>query len=247
MCYNTRMESNNKGIYIFWGLILVVVVAVVLFFVIPRTDYALAYKSYASVTSNTNQEISEEKTYLSFVEDAKGKFGAVSGVSGIANLTMLTTIQSTFALAEDYSRTSLMFVEKTDKYLSAAKTLNKAGKGLNKDINEFQEYCTTILQNALNQPSLPTSEINHVINGLNQRYTELLKSYADYYEKVAVVIDNHSIKNIENNPTVINAHKNIIINIKTELNKQNMSQTQISSIYNTAMGVYSSVYYITHF
>lgn len=242
------MESSNKGIYIFWGLILLVVVGVVLFFVIPRTDYALAYKSYASVSNNTHEEITEDKTYYDYINSAKSKFGAIAGVEeGINTLTSLAVIQDTFALAEDYTKTSLTFVNKNGKYMNAAKTLDKAGKSLNKKINNFQEYCTDILASALAQNHLPTSEINFTVSGLNQRYTELLAAYVGYYEKAAALIENHAIKNMENNPTVINAHKAIILDIKTELAKDDISMSAVSSIHATATSVYSSIYYITHF
>lgn len=241
------MESSNKGIYIFWGLIILVIVAVVLFFVIPRTDYALAYKSYASVNKNTYEEITEDKTYYDYIVSAKSKFGAIAGLEGKETLTCLTNIQETLTLSEDYVQMSLMFLNKSDKYIDASKSLEKSGNKLNKKINDFQSYCKTNLSSALNQSNLPMTEINDVVNGLNERYNALIEEYVKYYEKVAVVIEKYSIKTIENNPTVINAHKGIISSLKTALAEEDLSLTTTSSIYANALTVYSSVYYLTHF
>lgn len=248
MCYNIPMENgSNKGIYIFWGIIVFVIIAVVLFFIIPRTDYALAYNSHQNVIKNTAQQDDYDKTLTDYVDAVQSKFGGIVSSSLMNSLTALETAQMTFALSDDYASSALVFVEKNNQYVKLSRSQAKVAKSLNKKINSFQDYCKTTLKNALNQINLPTTEAESVVLNFNQKYFDLLKKYAEFYAKTAEVIEKSSLKSMQNNLTVISAHKNIIQKVQTELNAELISLTNLTSNYNLALTTYTNDFYLTHF
>lgn len=232
----TNSLGSNKGIYIFWGVILLVVVAVLLFIFIPRTDYDKAYNNVLSVKTSTYAEDFSHNTISSYTDSAQAKF-ASSSRSG--DITALENIQTTLILSNNFCLTALSFIEDGGEYNSTTRAQSNAKSNLDGKINSFMSYCKTTLTNALNQTSLSTSEIASASNFFYEKYFELTKAYLTFYEETAKVISSSAKQDLTITSTAITTNTNYITSLKTEIAKTTLSVGETGTIKLSAESFYA--------
>lgn len=238
------IKESNKKTYIIWTVIIVLIIAVILFFVLPKTDSIAPFNNCVAVSTNTNEKDNSNLSIDGYCVQVLS-YSEVSS-SDKTTISNLVKLQSTLQLSDNFNRTALAFLNNNNNYKTLMQEQNALRVVLMSKIDAFQLYCKTTL--TTNLQTLPnaynTAEIMQVFI---EKYKDLVVEYSNFYLKTAQLIENSAIKCIEVNELVITANKNISTTVSTILASGTLNATQIGNLLITAETQYSPSYYQTYF
>lgn len=238
------IKESNKKTYIIWTTIIVLIIAVVLFFVLPKTDSIAPFNNCVAVSTNT---IEADSSSLA-IDNYCVQVLSYSEVSSTDKTTIsnLVKLQSTLLLSDDFNRKALAFLNNNNEYKTLVQEQNALRVVLMSKIDAFQLYCKTTLTTSLNllPNAFNTAELMQVFI---EKYKDLVVAYSNFYLKTAELIENCAIKCIEVNDLIITANKNISTTVSTILASGTLNATQIGNLLITAETQYSPSYYQTYF
>ena len=236
-------KGSNKGIYLFWGGIAVIVIIVLLVVFLPRANPQAAYTNMENVAVALDKKDKNGHDINYFAE----KFIADSQTYSDrkTNLTSYNKLWLSLTQSNDFCGNALLYVSPTDGFKALSGDQNIAANMALTQITEFQDYCTNYVTKFFDGTSFAdrTFSLNETLDVFLSKYTALLTNLTEFYHTTAEIMFNHSTKSMEINPTMLQKHLDNITAVKTTLTESVVSISTVTNIYNTAQTIYVAGYY----
>ncbi|MDD4816312.1 MAG: hypothetical protein PHQ62_04220, partial [Clostridia bacterium] len=244
--FRSMEKANNSRTYTFWLTILLIIVAIVLFFVIPRTDYNLAFTNVNTTKVNYLLADSNNNTIEYYTNVVYGLADiSQTNKDKIINNNLLT--QSMF-LTNYFVKNSLAFVNHNADYNSNINLQNTAKNVILNQIASIQSYCETTLTEYLKPETVKTSVTNNQIAAIYiNQLNSLTIAFANFYDITADIIEKSAINCMEVNPLSIAVNSNFNDCVQRIINQDTISTTTTQSLVNAVNTMYANTYYQNYF
>lgn len=235
-----KKESNART-YRIWFTILLIIVAVILFFVIPRTDYYQAFSN----TNSVDEVYAMEDTHHRDIEYYSVLVYSLSGVT-TANqdqITINNNITQSLFSSNDFIKKALVFVNHNADYNKNLAIQNEAKSALITQIENMQNYCETTLSEYLISTNQLPDMNNQVASIYINQLTALTTAIASFYNATAEIIEKSSTKGMEVNELTIAVNTNFNNCVQRILSQSTISKSTTETLKNTANTMFDNEYY----
>lgn len=245
MCYYIGMSKSgsNKGIYIFWGGIALVLAVVLLIVFLPRINSSMPYSNMHSFSYNLSQTDKNGKDLNYFTEALINDPSTNSTIKG--NLNNLFALQKTMANSTDFCMTGLLYLSPNSEFRDLAKKQNDVAKNLGTLLYDFQTYCTRYVNPLFDGTHLVDREfaINEAITAYYEKYTAFLKEMSEFYFTTAKILHTSATQCMEVNPTMLDRHLTLMTSVHNYATSTMVSAGQASELLNESIALYADGYY----
>lgn len=237
-------SGSNKGIYIFWGGIALVVAIVLLIIFLPRTNASMPYGNMYSLSYNINQADKNGKN-INYYTEALINDPSADGVAK-TNLNNLYALQKAMTNSDDFCLTGLLYLTPGENYKALVASQNTIAKNLGTSLYEFHNYCTnfvTPLFDGKTTFSDRKGAVNQILPVYYSQYSALLKEMADFYYTTAQLMHSSSTLCMEINSTLLDKHLAHITSVYNHVTSGIVSASQASELLNSSTVLYAEGYY----
>ncbi|MDD4815985.1 MAG: hypothetical protein PHQ62_02490 [Clostridia bacterium] len=240
-----KKESNSRT-YAIWLTLFLAVVAVVLFFVIPRTDYFLAFNNINSINENYNSTDSSNNSIENYIIYVCNLNGLTT--TNTQRITADNQIRASLFMSNTFVKKSLAFVSHNAEYNRNVNLQNNAKNVLLNQIQSIQNYCKTTLAVYLKPETEknPTTN-NQIANIFINQLENLTLAFANFYNATAQIIEKSATSCMEVNALTISVNSNFNDCIQRLLVQENISTTTTQNLLNTITSMSDSNYYKYYF
>lgn len=235
--------GSNKGIYIFWGGIALVVAVVLLIIFLPRANASMPYGNMHSLSYNIAQTDKNGKNINYFTEALIND--ASSNLTTKTNLNNLYALQKAMANSTDFCMTGLLYLSPTGDFKGLSAKQNAVAKSLGTTLYEFQSYCTEFVTPLFDGRTFPDRSfaVNETLAVYFEKYTNLLQEMADFYLTTAQIMHTSATKCMEVNPTMLDKHLELMTTVYGFATSTMLSTTDAAKCLNDSITLYADGYY----
>ena len=236
-------KGSNKGIYLFWGTIVLVIVIVLLVVFLPRAQGAAAHTNMVNISVQLNKTDKNNHTVNFFAEKFIQDIDTQTNFK--TSLQNYHKLWNSLTLSDDFSINALLYVSPAKGYNSLVKKQNQSFKQANAMLKDFQAYCTNNVTKFFDGTPFHNRKfsINETLEVFLKKYTVVLNELIEFYEYTAQIVHGHATQGIEINPKMLEKHLKHITSIKTSISNAVVSSQEVTNIYNNALIIYADGYY----
>lgn len=247
MCYYICMskKGSNKGIYLFWGGIAIVLAIVLLLIFLPRTNAAAPYANINAAISALEGKDANNKS-IDFYAESIISDGDTNQINKDA-VQSLYNIQKALAKSNDFTLTALLYTtpqKEFDKLVTQQAKEKKSGLTA---LNEFQDYCQTFITPFFNGTNYSDRafRLNETVEVFVEKYTALMLEVSALYHTTAQIINGHATTCMEINQKMKERHLSIAKSAHTMMADDNFTTLNTTTLLADATSIYAEGYYTT--
>ena len=238
-------NGSNKGIFIFWGGIAIVLAIVLLLIFLPRTSAAVPYANINAVIITLEDKDSNNKTINYYAESILN-----DGDTDQANkdaVKSLYNIQQALAKSNDFCQTALLYTTPNDGFNKLVKQQNKEKKAAQTALRECQDYCKAYITPFFNgtQDANRAYRLNETVKVFVEKYTAVMLELSAFYQTTAQIISGHATTCMEINPTMKEKHLTLMTSARAMVADDNFTTLNTATLLIDATAVYAEGYYTT--
>lgn len=246
MCYYIDMSKSgsNKGIYIFWGGIALVVAIVLLIIFLPRTNASMPYGNMHSLSYNISQTDKNGKN-INYYTEALINDPSADGVAK-TNLNNLYALQKSMTNSDSFCLRGLLYLTPGENYRDLVSSQNTIARSLGTSLYEFHKYCTEFVtplfdgKTHFEDRSLP---VNEILSVYYSQYSALLKEMAEFYNTTALLMHSSASQCMEVSPILLDKHLEHITKVYNHVTSGMVTASEASSLLNSSTVIYADGYY----
>lgn len=237
-------SGSNKGIYIFWGGIALVVAIVLLIIFLPRTNASMPYGNMHSLSYNISQTDKNGKN-INYYTEALINDPSADGVAK-TNLNNLYALQKSMTNSDSFCLRGLLYLTPGENYRGLVSSQNTIARSLGTSLYEFHKYCTEFVtplfdgKTHFEDRSLPVNEILLVYYS---KYSALLKEMAEFYNTTALLMHSSASQCMEVSPILLDKHLEHITKVYNHATSGMVTASEASSLLNSSTVIYADGYY----
>ena len=238
-------NGSNKGIFIFWGGIAIVLAIVLLLIFLPRTSAAVPYANINAAIITLENKDSNNKTINyyaeSIINDSQTNQANKDAVKSLYN------IQKALAKSNDFCQTALLYTTPNNGFNKLVKQQTKEKKAAQTALHEFQDYCQTFITPFFNgtQYANRAFSLNETVAVYVEKYTAVMLELSAFYQTTAEIISGYATTCMEINPTMKEKHLTIMTSAHAMVADDNFTTLNTATLLIDATAVYAEGYYTT--
>ena len=238
-------NGSNKGIFIFWGGIAIVLAIILLVIFLPRTNAAAPYANInAAIVALEDKDINNKTINFyadSIISDADTNAANKAAVQSLYN------IQNAMAKSNDFCQTALLFTTPTDGFNKLVSQQSKEKKAAQTSLREVQDYCQTFITPFFNgtQYANRAFALNETVSVFVEKYTAVMLNLSSLYHTTAQIISDHATISMEINPTMKERHLALMASAHTMMADDNFNILGTTTLLLDATSIYAEGYYTT--
>lgn len=235
--------SSNKGIYLFWGGIAIVVAVVLLIIFLPRTNAGAPLATSQSVASQIERKDSLNKNidfYItSFLNDP------LTDSTQKQNLSALYSLQQSLVASNTFSQNALLYVTPAEDFKALSKEQQSKADTFSGTLSAFQNYCSLHVSSLFDGTVFTnrTFTLNETLNVFYDKYQVVLKEMANFYYTTAQIVSSSAMLCMEINTTMKQKHLELSETIYNLAQSGMVSIPSASNALSTAQTIYAEGYY----
>lgn len=246
MCYYIDMSKSgsNKGIYIFWGGIALVVAIVLLIIFLPRTNTAMPYGNMYSLSYNIKQTDKNGKD-INYYTEALINDASADGVAK-TNLNNLYALQKAMTNSDGFCLTGLLYLTPGENYRGLVSSQNTIARSLGTSLYEFHKYCTEFVTPLFDDQEHFVDRglvVNETLLVYYSKYSALLKEIAEFYYTTAQLMHSSATQCMEVSPILLDKHLEHITKVYNHATSGIVSAAEASQLLNSSTVIYADGYY----
>ena len=236
-------SGSNKGIYIFWGGIALLVAIVLLIIFLPRTNASMPYRNVHSLSYNIALTNKNGKTINYFTEALINDPN--SNLTTKTNLNNLYALQKTMQNSTDFCMTGLLYLSPSAEFKGLVSKQNTVARNLGTTLYQLQTYCTQFVTPLFDGTPFADrpSMVNKTLKVYYEKYTALLKEMAEFYYTTAQILHTSATKCMEVNPTMLDKHLELMTKVHGFATSTMVSTSEASKCLNDSITLYADGYY----
>ena len=235
--------GSNKGIYIFWGGIALVVAIVLLIIFLPRTNTSMPYGNMYSLSYNMSQVDNKGKD-INYYTEALINDPSADGVAK-SNLNNLYALQKAMTNSDSFCLRGLLYLTPGEDYKALVSSQNTIARSLGTSLYEFHNYCTEFVTPLFDGRYFQDRSlvVNETLLVYYSKYSALLKEIAEFYNTTALLMHSSATKCMEVSPAMLDKHLEHITTVYNHATSGVVSAQQASQLLNTSTVIYADGYY----
>ena len=212
-------DIGNKGIYIFWGGILLIIAIVLLIIFVPRTETKNPFTNLNSVINTVNEKDSNQHDFSYYMIHLQTN----NSIDTERNkkIESLNKMLGVFTSSNAFNQSALLFLENGSGFKSLSTKHTGWANDSKNAIDEFNIY----IKNSLNpflSGNYSTTDIAMVVDVVVQKYSNVIVNLSEFYLSTAEIIHNYAVRGLDVKESIINSSLELMQDAKTEaLNIQN--------------------------
>lgn len=237
-------SGSNKGIYIFWGGIALVVAIVLLIIFLPRTNASMPYGNMHSLSYNISQTDKNGKN-INYYTEALINDPSADGVAK-TNLNNLYALQKSMTNSDSFCLRGLLYLTPGENYRGLVSSQNTIARSLGTSLYEFHKYCTefvTPLFDGKTHFEDRSLAVNEILLVYYSKYSALLKEMAEFYNTTALLMHSSASQCMEVSPILLDKHLEHITKVYNHATSGMVTASEASSLLNSSTVIYADGYY----
>lgn len=220
MRHDKNKMHISLGSYIIIFFLIGVIVAVALFIFLPRVDYDQAFNNVAKAQvvydeKNINRKSLDENLTL------------ISNMSlNSTNQTRLQCYITLISILNDSNAiclNALIGVDTKSDYNSFVSEQNSRLQNFINYKTQLAFHITNSMNEIFRMPTPSSTVVNEYVGPFLEKLHIFVQHYANFYLATSTIIENCSLRGLENNELVITANKGINLAIQRILDKSNIN------------------------
>lgn len=238
-------NGSNKGTYIFWDGILVVVAIILLVIFLPRTSANAPFVRINTTVITLEKTDANNKTINYYIENIIAD--TETNQSNKTAVQSLFNIQNALQKSNDFCLTALLFTTPQDGFNALAKKQNTYATESQKLLNEFHTYCATFITPFFIGTPDNNREfrLNKTLETFVDKYTQVMLELSAFYQTTAQIISDFSTPCMEVNPDMKERHLTLTTSAHTMIADENFALLNTATLLADATAIYAQGYYTT--
>ncbi|MDD2445352.1 MAG: hypothetical protein PHX09_00880 [Clostridia bacterium] len=243
----TYTAKMGIGSYVLILLVIAGVSALALFLFLPKTNYQSAFNNVYNIQDSYYQKNINNKNvdeYLNIILDIDNistyhstQINLYSKILSILNLSNIYCMNALMVIDPQAEYNDLVFKQKTslDEFL--------------KTKSELSTHLTFNMRELFNNPTLNQTTVSEYVAPFINKFKKLVEEYASFYYKTARLINDGTLRGIENNELTITANREINLAISRILNVSDIYNcfNYVNSLQSHATIMYDEDFYLEYY
>lgn len=201
------MKSNNWGIYIFWGAILLIVVGLILWLVLPKNSAGDVQQNIFKTQEVYSQTIKQEKNISDFTQQIISYSSSNLSGENVNELQYNNALIEISLGAESFLAEAVTFVDAKGNYGKLVNNQRKAYTEVEKSVTDVCEYIKNTIEPFLSAGTASVDVAKDYVSTYLEKFEILTKNITNFYAITADIAYNFAERGMVVNDLTCTAFK----------------------------------------